>query len=72
MTRNEIASLLAKSEAGRSEAKIGDIRQLLKLLVAMDAARMSEGKTSLLWVLIDESNELVDRMRTKKATRKKK
>jgi hypothetical protein len=32
MTIQKLASKLAKSEDGRSQAKVGDIRQLLKIL----------------------------------------
>lgn len=31
-TINELASTLAKNEGGKTQARIGDIRQLLKLL----------------------------------------
>ena len=38
MTRNKIASLLAKLEGKKSQVKIGDIREVIKLLCALEAS----------------------------------
>jgi len=62
MTRNEIASKLAKMEAGLSSVAIGDIRQLLKLLVHLDAEQVREGGTGALHDLMNESDALVQEM----------
>jgi hypothetical protein len=37
MTLNQLASLIAKREGKRSQARIGDIREILKILVLIDA-----------------------------------
>ena len=38
MTIAKLASVLAKKEGKRSQARIGDIRELLKILVTMEVA----------------------------------
>lgn len=37
MTLNKLASLIAKREGKKSQARIGDIREILKILFTLDA-----------------------------------
>ena len=41
MTLNELASLIAKTEGKKSQAKIGDIREILKILVEIEMMAVS-------------------------------
>ena len=47
--------MLAKSEAGKSQAKVGDIRQVLKILIAIDAAGFKLRRKSLFSMLRREA-----------------
>ena len=40
MTLRKLASILAKIEGGKSQAKIGDIRELLKIIIALEATHL--------------------------------
>lgn len=63
--RSELASVLAKIEAGKSQAKIADIRQLLKILIALDAAGIISGRKSIFAALRRESRALAEKKRLK-------
>lgn len=41
-TVNKLASQLAKREGRKSQARIGDIRELLKLMIALEVAAWDE------------------------------
>ena len=62
--RAALANLMAKLEAGRSQAIAGDIRQLLKILVNLEVQSILEDKESILEMLRKEAEE--------KAAKKKK
>ena len=62
--RAALANLMAKMEGGKSQAKIGDIRQLLKILVNLEVQSILEDKESILEMLRKEAEE--------KAAKKKK
>lgn len=50
-TRSELANVLAKLEKGKTEAKVGDIRQVLKWLVSVEAAGYLIRRKSILIML---------------------
>lgn len=50
-TVNKLASLIAELEGGKSESRIGDIRQILKLVVDMDAKATRMGMRAPLTML---------------------
>lgn len=66
MTRRKIASILCKLEGKKSEAKMGDVMEILKLLVRVDAECVLRGEPSPLEALSDEADELVKDPKFKK------
>lgn len=65
--RSELASVLAKIEAGKSQAKIPDIRQLLKIMVALEAVGIISRRKSIFIALRREARALADKKRLKAA-----
>lgn len=55
--RNHYASLLAKLEGGKSSVKIGDMRQVLSLVVAFEVALIKDKRRSALLMLRKEAKE---------------
>jgi hypothetical protein len=70
MTRNQIASKLAKLEGGKSQARIGDLRQILKLLVQLEAEAQVNGEGGPIDSLYGEAQDLSYKMRVKAAKKK--
>ncbi len=56
--RRTLASKIAKREGRKSEASIGDIREIVKILVHMDAECKIDNKISILKALEVESSDL--------------
>ena len=46
-SRAELAAGMARMEGGKSEARVGDIRQLLKLLIYFEAKGYATGHRSI-------------------------
>ncbi len=55
MTVAKIASELAKREGKKSQARIGDIREILKVLVEMEVEALLAPSDSLLQALADRA-----------------
>lgn len=53
--RSELANVLAIAEAGKSQAKVGDLRQALKALIAIEAAGILKGRKSIFSMLRKEA-----------------
>lgn len=53
--KNHLASVIAKMEGKKSQATIGDIREILKILIALDAASFMSHKKSVLIMLRKEA-----------------
>lgn len=68
MTIAQLASQLAKREGKKSQARIGDIRELLKLIVQLEIEHFDEDaqQDGPLIVLRERTQELI----TKRAARK--
>lgn len=66
MTRRKIAAELCKLEGGKSQARMGDLQQVLKLLVQMDAEYVLKGMPSPLDALSEEADALVQDPKFKK------
>ena len=64
MTLNALASKLAKLEGKKSQARIGDIRELIKLLVQMDAEGDGDSESPL-FALIQASATLAKKLKDK-------
>lgn len=58
LTIAQIASQIAKLEGKKSQARIGDIRETLKLLVQMEAASQVAPSDSPLQVLQERADKL--------------
>lgn len=53
--RNNLASILTKLEGGKSQIKLGDMRQAMKLIVTLEAALIATGHKSVLLMLRKEA-----------------
>ena len=53
--RSELANVLTLVESGKSQIKVGDMRQALKALVAIEAAGILKGRKSIFMMLRKES-----------------
>jgi hypothetical protein len=53
--RNEYASILTKVEGGKSQIKVGDMRQALKIMVRLETALIRAGYKSAMMVLRREA-----------------
>jgi len=62
----EYASIIAKLEAGKSQASIGDIRQVRKLMVSLEAALILSGYKSELLKMRAEARAVAAKQRGKK------
>lgn len=51
MTIAKLASAIAKLEGKKSQARIGDIREILKIIVLMEVDVMENGGDSVLYIL---------------------
>lgn len=68
--RQQYASLLAKLEGGKSEARIGDIRQILKLQKDLELQMVLMGYKSLLLGIRREAVAEAKKLIAKKGKRK--
>lgn len=64
-SQREYASLLAKLEGGKSQASIGDVRQLRKIMVSLEAALILAGYKSELLKMRAEARAVAKKQRTK-------
>jgi hypothetical protein len=71
MTLNKLASAIAKREGKRSQARIGDIREILKLIAVMSAedteANGSDNSNCPLEALTNACNRELDKLRKRKS-----
>jgi hypothetical protein len=73
MTLNQAASKIAKLEGGKSQARIGDIRQILKIIVADTVAMVESGKEDTIEAAIYDAVEaMLEKNRAKRLKSKKK
>ncbi len=75
MTLQQLASAIAKREGKKSQSRIGDIREILKILIELDAQDLfeSDGKDQSdgpLEVLMDYSDKRYLQLEKKKAKKK--
>ena len=56
--RKELANMMCKLEAGRSQIKVGDAREALRLLVGLEATGYLASRTSIFVMLRKEAVEL--------------
>lgn len=70
-TRNQFASILTKLEGGKSQMKIGDARQALSLMVALEEALILKGYKSAMMVLRKEAVAKAKAFKAKAAKSKK-
>lgn len=74
MTLNKLASLIAKREGKRSQARIGDIREILKIIVELNTESMIDGSNEAavpvfgepLLTLLDATNKRYDKLKRKR------
>lgn len=59
MTRKEIASLIAKREGKKSQAKMGDIEEILKILVHLIEAEYAETGSSSIYIRLLKDAEAI-------------
>jgi len=64
--RNNYASILTKLEGGKSQIKLCDMRQAIKLMVSLEAALILTGHRSALLMLRKEALEKVKAQKGKK------
>jgi hypothetical protein len=67
MTFNKLASTLANLEGNKSQARIGDIRELISKLVKLNAqlALIGDVRDTPLWMLALRSDKIVAREKRK-------
>lgn len=62
LTLNKIASELCKREGKKSQARIGDVRELLKLLVEWEFSAVTDGKPFNDWPVSNLERIVVDKL----------
>lgn len=76
MTMQKLASAIAKREGGKSQARIGDIRQILKIIVELDVEAANADVASNdrpMWPIVDSINKKIEKAakkEIKKASKK--
>ena len=68
MTKKELCSLIAKREGKKHQASIGDIREILNILIDLNL----ESELQVLALLAKETNKLADKLIKKKNQKGKK
>lgn len=68
--RADLVNQLAQFEAGRSEARVGDLRQIFKLLIEFDAHSMVNGQKSVLIMLRREARAMAVKIKAKRKKKK--
>lgn len=53
--RTELAKVMTKFESGKSQSKIGDVREIFKKLIALEAAGYVAGRKSIMTMLRREA-----------------
>lgn len=72
-TRNELASVIAKREGKKVAVSIGNVREILRILLELDVECVLAGDCGPLQILADESDARIAALiAAKKKTRKKK
>ncbi len=64
--RSQLANVMAKLEGGKSEISVGDMRQALKLLVAVEAAGYKVGRKSIMTMLRKDAIAMAKKVKKKK------
>ena len=72
MTLNQAASKIAKLEGGKSQARIGDIRQILKIIVADTVEMIESGKVDTIKAAIFDAVEAMLKKNSAKRLKSKK
>lgn len=68
MTKKELCRLIAKREGKKHQASIGDIREILNILIELNL----ESELQVLALLAKETNKLADKLIKKKNQKGKK
>lgn len=74
MNRNQLASRIAKIEGKKHQASIGDIREILKDLVMLQATHMFKGRTPRnepVTIILKDAHNLFWAMSVKPSKKKK-
>lgn len=71
MTLNKLASMIAKREGKKSQARIGDIREILKLIVEIQAELLDSDEPFESWPSMAISEQALKRTKRKKKAAKK-
>jgi len=74
MTLQRLASLIAKREGKKSQARIGDIREILKIIVTLSAQSATDDGTDQgsdpITALVEAAGKEQDRLESKRAKQK--
>jgi len=73
MTIQKLASELAKREGKKSQTRVGDIRELLKLVCTIEAELMVSGNAAPgpVEVLTEHVNKIAEKLYRKSSTKKR-
>lgn len=75
MTFNKLASAIAKAEGKKHQASIGDIREILRIIIRMQAITPADGRfwsTGPIHFMLMEAGRLAEKLDEKKLRKAKK
>lgn len=69
-SRTELAKVMTKFEGGKSQAKIGDVREMFKKLIALEAAGYLANRKSIFTMLRKEAVAEAKKVKAKQDKKK--